>query len=189
MTGGRPRRWTRRARTSTCLVAAVAVVIGLGVTGFGSSGAASLQVDLDSGTAWFASPASGSVSMIHGPTVQRVQALRGVVPDGDLIEAVQAGDDGFLVDRTDGTLRHLDSAKLAVGPPIAVDAQNPGSLKVNGNDQAVWVVKEGGSVQQMEPSSGSFVGGTLPFPGTVGSIAVTSDGTLWVLDPSSGLVR
>lgn len=174
------------------LSAAVGVAGLLGtllISGLDSTGASSTQLALVPGTAWFVSPASGQVSLIDGPTATRI-VVRDAAPAGHDLELIQAGNDGFVIDRTDATMRRLDSATFEVGQPITIDVTGDASLRVVANDKALWTTSQRGSVmQQFDPQTGSAMGGPLPFPGTATSTAVMPDGTLWVLDSAIGLVR
>ena len=182
-------RWFQRALGLTCGVAVAGLAAGLVVTGLDSAGASSSQVDLAPGTAWFASPATGRVSMIDGPTSTRVVVKDATAADHN-IEIVQAGDDAFVVDRTDATMRRIDSGTFEVGAPISVGPTEDPLLRVEANAAAVWVISQSGTVvQQYDPQRGTAIGGPLSFPGTAGSAAITPDGTLWAVDATSGLVR
>lgn len=182
--------WLRRhVASGVAAVAAAGVVGGLIVTGLDSAGAASTQVDLAPGTAWFASPSTGRVSMIDGPTATRV-VVRDVGVGGHDLEMVQAGDDGFAIDRTDGTMRRIDSSTFGVGPPVTIGVGEDDRLQVVANRRALWAITQDGTVvQQFDPSTGMPIGGPLGFPGTVKSAALTPDGTLWAIDATTGLVR
>ena len=167
----------------------VALASAVVVSGLGSAGAASTQLDLSTGTAWFSSPASGLVTSIDGPTVTRV-AVTEAAPPGHDISVVQAGNDALVVDRTDGTIRKLSGATLTAGDPVAVAPAGDASLTVHADEDSIWVVTQGGSiVQQYDPVTTAPVGPAMPFPGTATSSALTTDGTLWLEDSSSGLVR
>ncbi|MEO5899972.1 MAG: PKD domain-containing protein [Ilumatobacteraceae bacterium] len=167
----------------------VGVAVGLVMSGFASAGAKSIREALTPGTAWFASPATGQASLIDGPTSTRVITVDAGAPGHDL-EMVQAGDDGFVVDRTAATMRRIDSATFHVDQPVTIGASGDSLLRVEANQRAVWVISQGSTVvQQFEPETAAAIGGPLAFPGTIASSVITTDGTLWALDAGTGLLR
>src|SRR5262245_28941624 len=182
-------RW-RRVGRSGLVVLAVAVPASVVISGLGSAGSASSQLDLGPGTAWFASRSTGRVSIIDGPTATRVEIVEDVAEPGSELEVVQTGDNAFAFDRTQGVLRRIDSSTFTAGVQIPVGARGDPPLEVDANDPALWVTDHRKSIlQQYDVVTGAPVGSTQPFPGTATSTAMTPDGALWVLDGQSGLLR
>lgn len=184
----RAARWFRRH-----VVGLLAAVLALGALGVVArdEGYPTDVVDVGGGSVWVASAKVGQLALLSGPSGALAAQVKVADADQDLT-AVQAGETGYAVNRTTGTVTRVDPVSWQTLTASPLDGAAQG-LTVAAGRQAVFTVDgRSGVVVEADPDTLRPRGQPASLVGSVadGASVVDDDGTLWLLDSTTGdLVR
>lgn len=176
----------RPARRRTLLaVLVVAVVLGsLVAVAQRQRGLQSMGNRLSSGSAWLLAR-NGTVTLVDGLSGREVTRLPAANSGAEQLRVVQHGPDGFVVNRSRGTIMRLDGRSLRSGAPVGFSV--PGGdplldIHIAGDDLA-WVTSGAtDTVYPVDPDTLAPRGQNLALPTEATGTAVTPEGVLFVLD-------
>jgi TolA-binding protein len=141
------------------------------------------SVDLGSNKSWqmeMAAPLSGVFAFAE----QR--RFSAVTSDGDLFEVPLDQFKQGLSDQAAGTLR--GAVAETYGPPVAVGEGKYAFLERAGTRWALYNSADNGSIRKVDAQTpGPISPSIVPFAGNV--LAPLGSGTIWLLDPTTGLVK
>ena len=140
----------------------VAAVVGLGATGLvmvaSAEGTPPVEVLLQDGAAWLASPGAGQLTLIDGRSAE-VAARVAVGAPSDELTAVQSGPAGYAVDGRRGTVVRVDPATLTAGESVTVIDGATGGVAGFAADDALYVLdQERGRIAVTDPTRSTGYG-------------------------------
>ena len=165
------------------------LVAGVLVAGLGRTEPAN-RVALHSGAAWLPSSV-GQVALLSGASARPMAALA-VANRGDALDVVQSGSDGYVVDRSTGTVSRVDGGTFAQSTPYRFAADDPAKLSVLLGGGRVYVLDGAkGLLYQTDPKTLAVRGTPQVLDATVTPDSATVDGTgrLWVIDDRNGALK
>jgi hypothetical protein len=169
----------------------VAAVVGLGATGLvmvaSAEGTPPVEVMLQDGAAWLASPGAGQLTLIDGRSAE-VAARVAVGASSDELTAVQSGPAGYAVDGQRGTVVRVDPTTLTAGEPVTVIDGASGGVAGFAADDALYILdQERGRIAVTDPEKVDRLRGRpASVAEPVRSSIVDGGGRLWLLGESSG---
>lgn len=180
--------WNRRHVVA--VLAGALVLVGLTAVAR-DEGFPTAAVDVGGGTVWVASPTVGQLALLSGPS--GALAVRVKVADArqDLL-AVQAGETGYALNRTTGTVVRVDPVSWQKIEKRPLEGAGEGLGLTAGRDAVFAVDGRGGTVVEADPATLEPRGRPIGLVGSVteGASVVDDDGALWLLDETTGdLVR
>ena len=165
------------------------LVAGVLVAGLGRSEPAD-RVALLSGAAWLPSSV-GQVALLSGASARPMATLQ-VAHRGDDLDVVQSGSDGYVVDRSAGTVSRIDGGTFAQSTPYRFAADDPAKLSVLLGGGRVFVLDGAkGLLYRTDPKTLAVRGTPQVLDATVTPDSATVDGAgrLWVIDDRTGALK
>src|SRR6478735_9241458 len=130
-------KWSRRSRPAGAPVLAMLLVAGVIVIATRQEGMSAQAVELGTGSVWVTSNGPGQMALLDGASAQVAVRLR-VAQDGDDVLAVQGRNAGYAVNRTNGTVRRVDTATWHTGPPTILIDGSSAELTAVTSDQKMF---------------------------------------------------
>jgi hypothetical protein len=161
----------------------VPVAGALAVGALRADGSSESGRELGSGSAWFASPATGRATLLDGIGHRAGQTA--AADKGDRLTVTQTRNGALVVNHDRATLARIAGATWERSTPVKIPIAASGdAVAVMVAGPAAWVVAyDQGLAQQFDPETLSWFGEplTLPAGAHEGTAAVAPDGTLWTL--------
>ncbi|MGD9750619.1 MAG: PASTA domain-containing protein [Acidimicrobiia bacterium] len=176
----------RRPRRRTLLSAGLVLVLLVALVAVAQRrrGLDALGNELTNGSAWLLAR-NGTVALVDGLSGRAVTRLPAANAPGDDLHVVQHGPDGFVVDRTTGTVMRVDGRTLRSGPPVSFSGPGPDPLLdvFVAGDGLAWVTSGSNDlVYPVDPTTLDQRGDNMALSTDAAGVVVVPDGTLFALD-------
>jgi uncharacterized repeat protein (TIGR02543 family) len=168
------------------------LVAGVIVIATRQEGMSAQAVELGTGSVWVTSNGPGQMALLDGASAQVAVRLR-VAQDGDDVLAVQGRNAGYAVNRTNGTVRRVDTATWHTGPPtVLIDGSSAELTAVTGDQKMFATDVSRGLIVRADPATLQPDSPPQPLAATAdaSSLVVDRRDAVWLLDTAHGdLVR